>query len=397
LRSQSTAPERWKIPDKSAMAFSPAEYRDRVTRLDALLAKKGVDVYVGSTPEHLNYFAGFDPLGLYFYQQLFYRAGADEPSLLTHKCEKELARTQCWIRDIRIWQHGDDPLQLTIAQLRELGVKPGSRVGIEMGNWYLKASTYHGLVTAMPQVLFVDVTEDVLKLRTIKSPAEIAFMRQAAKFSDIGFAALVAALKPGVSEAELLVSAQSAMVRAGSEYPTLPFIIGSGPRSGLFHAVPTARQVEAGDPVMIELTGSWRRYNSNIVRTVVAGKASAQLRELWRVVSESFWRPFEMVKPGTPVSEIDRLSREVRKAFSDYIPARAGFGMGVAYPPVWAGHPDVLIGNDEPLREGMIFSLEPSVGQYHGATVIFGYNILVTATGAEILQQTDRNLFEVCA
>jgi Xaa-Pro aminopeptidase len=388
---------RQKIPDKAAMAFAPEEYRGRVSRLDALLAKIGVDVYVGSTPENLNYFTGFDPLGLYFYQQMFYRAGTDEPSLLTHKCEKELARTQCWIRDIRIWQHGDDPLQMTIDKLRELGVKPGSRVGIDMGNWYLKASTYHGLVTAMPQVSFVDVTEDVLKLRTIKSPAEIAFMRQAAKFSDIGFAALVAALKPGVSEAELLVSAQSAMVLAGSEYPTLPFIIGSGPRSGLFHAVPTARRVEAGDPVMVELTGSCRRYNSNIVRTVVAGKASAELWELWRVVSESFWRPFELIKPGTPVSEIDRLSREVRKAFSDYIPARAGFGIGVAYPPVWAGPPDILIGNDELLREGMIFSLEPSVGQYRGTTVIFGYNILVTATGAEILQQTDRNLFEVCA
>ena len=385
------------IGERVNMVFTKEEYRSRIGRLNALLAKIGIDVYIGSTPENLNYFAGFDPLGLYFYQHLSHRAGDDEPSLLTHKCEKELARTQTWIRHITIWQHGDDPLQMTLERLRELGVKPGSRVGLEMGNWYLKASTYHGLVQALPGVEFVDVTDEILKLRTIKSPAEIDFMRQAAKFSDIGFAALVDALKPGVTEAELLVSAQSAMVLAGSEYPTLPFIIGSGPRSGLFHAVPTARRVDAGDPVMVELTGSWKRYNSNIVRTIVAGKASAGLKELWRIVNESFWRPFELIRPGTPVSAIDRLSREIRKDYAAYIPARAGFGMGVAYPPVWAGRPDVLIGNDEPLEEGMIFSLEPSIAQYRGATVIFGYNILVTATGAEILQRTDKNLFEVGA
>src|ERR1700722_1004345 len=154
------------IPDRAAMVFSPEEYRGRVSRLSGWLARTGIDVYVGSTPENLNYFAGFDPLGLYFFQHIFYRAGDEEPSLLTHKCEKELARTQCWIRNITIWQHGDDPLQMTIERLRELGVKPGSRVGLEMGNWYLKASTYHGLVQALPDVDFVDVTDEALKLRT---------------------------------------------------------------------------------------------------------------------------------------------------------------------------------------------------------------------------------------
>ena len=392
-----TAEELASLPDRSAMVFAVHEYRDRIARLSALLGKIGVDVYLGSTPENLNYFAGFDPLGLYFYQQLFHRAGDDEPSLLTHKCEKELARTQCWISNIRIWQHGDDPLQMTLQRLRELGVRPGSRVGLEMGNWYLKAGTYQALVSALPDVTFVDVTDDVQKLRTIKSAAEIAHMRTAARFSDVGFAAIVARLQPGVSEAELLSAAQSAMVLEGSEYPTLPFIIGSGPRSGLFHAVPTARRVEAGDPVMIELTGSWKRYNANIVRTITVGGASPQLKALWTLVNEAFWRPFELIRPGLSVSELDRLSREIRQDYADYIPARAGFGMGLAYPPVWAGRPDVLIGNDELLEEGMIFSLEPSVGQYQGCTVIFGYNILVTATGAEILQQTHRSLFEVGA
>ncbi len=384
------------LADRSAMVFAVAEYRARIGRLEATLRAQGIDAYLGSTPENLNYFAGFDPLGLYFYQHLVFAPGMEAPSLLTHKCEKELARTQCWIDDILVWQHGDDPLAMTVERLRALGIGPGSRVGLEMDNWYLKAATYKGLVAAMPGVEFVDVTEAVLRLRTIKSPTEIAHMREAARFSDIGFAAAVEALRhPGVAETEVLAAVQHEMTVAGSEYPTLPFIINSGPRSGLFHGVPTARRIEGGDPVMIEITGSWKRYNSNIVRTVTVGPAVPALKELWRVATEAFWRPFEMIRPGTPVADLDRVSREVRRDYARYIPARAGFGMGLAYPPVWAGRPDILIGDEEVLEEGMIFSLEPSIGQYHGTTVIFGYNILVTATGAEILQKTPADLFEI--
>lgn len=385
------------LKTKSAMVFPLDEYRERIERLAHMLEALEVDAYLGSTPENLNYFTGFDPLGLYFYQHMIFASGMDAPSLITHKCEKELARTQCWIDDISIWQHGDDPLQMTINKLREIGVKKGSRVGLEMDNWYLKASTYKGLVDAMPGIEFVDVTKEVLRLRTIKSPAEIAFMKEAARFSDMGFAAAVEAIRPGISEAEILAEVQSRMTAAGSEYPTLPFIINSGARSGLFHGVPTGKRLAQGDPVMIEITGSWKRYNSNIVRTVVTGKATPALQDLWEIVNESFWRPFELIKPGTPVSELDRLSREIRSQYESYIPARAGFGMGLAYPPVWAGHPDILIGDDEVLQEGMIFSLEPSIAQYHGSTVIFGYNILVTEAGAEILQKTPRDIFEIAA
>ena len=379
------------------MAFPLDEYRERIKRLSRKLETLEVYAYLGFTPENMNYFTGFDPLGLYFYQHLLFASGMDSPSLITHKCEKELARTQCWIDDISIWQHGDDPLKMTVNKLREAGIQKGSRVGLEMDNWYFKASTYKGLVDAMPGVEFFDVTQEILRLRTIKSSAEIACMREAARFSDMGFAAAVEAIRPGVSEAEILAQVQSNMTAAGSEYPTLPFIINSGARSGLFHGVPTGKRLAQGDPVMIEITGSWKRYNSNIVRTVVAGKATPALNGLWDIVNESFWRPFDLIKPGTPVSELDRLSREIRSQHEPYIPARAGFGMGLAYPPVWAGHPDILIGDDEVLQEGMIFSLEPSIAQYHGATVIFGYNILVTESGAEILQQTPRDIFEIAA
>ena len=89
------------LGDKSSVPFALAEYRDRLARLTEALREQDIDVYIGTTPENMNYFSGFDPLGLYFYQNIVFATGADEPVLLTHKCEKELARTQCWISEIQ--------------------------------------------------------------------------------------------------------------------------------------------------------------------------------------------------------------------------------------------------------------------------------------------------------
>lgn len=375
--------------------FSKLEYQHRLGRLKKLLSEQEIDVYIGTTPENILYFTGFDPLGLYFYQNIIFAPGWNEPLLLTHKCEKELARTQSWLSTFEIWEHGEDPVSLTIDRLHLICLPPGVRVGLEMDNWYLKTSTYRRLVSEFPAVEFVDVTDTVLRLRSVKSAQEIERLREAASFSDIGFNAVVENLKPGVREIDLLASVQAEMTSAGSEYPTLPFIIASGPRSGLFHGVPTARRIAEGDLVMIEITGVSDRYNSNIVRTLSAGRAASKDKKLWDIVNESFWVPFEKIRPGVSVSEIDKVSREIRREYAKFIPARSGFGMGLAYPPVWAGHPDILYSASDVLEAGMVFSLEPSIGQYDDRTMIYGYNILVTEDGAEILQQTPRDTFEV--
>ncbi|MER8691105.1 Xaa-Pro peptidase family protein [Mesorhizobium sp. M1136] len=384
-------------PNGKVLTFALREFEDRVGRLDAMLQRENIDIFLGHAPESLNYFTGFDPLGIYLYECVFFQAGAKEPSLLTHKAEKELTVFQCWISEVIIWTHGYNPVQMTIDKLRDLGASAGKRVGIEMANWYLQAELYKALTAAFPGVEFVDVTQNVMQLRTIKSPTEIEYMRKAASFSDLALQATAEILRPGVSELEVLAAVQSRLALAGSEYPTLPFIIASGWRSGTFHAVPSSKIIEAGDPLLFEFTGSWKRYNSNLCRTVVAGKASDRLLDLWKINYESFWRPFELIRPGASVSDIDRLSRDIRGQYSDFIVARAGFGMGLSYPPTFAQYPDILVGDETVLEPGMIFSLEPSISQFEGLTISYGYNILVTESGAEILQKTPKDLFEINA
>lgn len=383
------------LPDHGAQVFETAEYRRRNAELDEQLILEGIDVYMAVVPESLNHLTGFDPTGLYFHQLLVYRPGDAEPTLLTHRCEAELARVGCWHEEIRVWEHGQDPIDLTVALLREYGVRPGTRLGIELDSWYHKAATDRAITAAFPGVETVDVTKVGQRLRERKSPAELEHVRRAAGLSDIGLAALVDAMAPGVSERDLLRAATDAMVAAGSEYPVLPFIIGSGPRSGLFHALPTARRLQAGDPVMVELTGVSARYNANIVRTFVVGRASGRLRELHDLVRRSFDEALAAVGPGRPIGEVDRIARQVRAEYDAYIPARSGFGMGLGYPPIWASGPDVLEGTDGVFEPGMVVSLEPSIAQFEGVTMIYGYNLEITDDGVSLLQSTPPDWFEI--
>lgn len=382
------------LADKCDMRFEPAEFRRRVDLLREELRKCKVDVYVGSKPEHLNYFSGFDPSGGNYYQQLFIDVHSDrDPILLTHKVEAEIARTTCWIDDIRTWRHGEDPVGMTLAILSELSVAPSATVGFELDNSFFRIADFQQLVEALPHASIVDVTNVGMELRVVKSKAEIAYLREAAAIADVGLQAAIDRIQAGAKENEVNAAIQHAVWMAGTENAPFPTTFGSGPRSGLMHAFPTTRVMEAGDPVVVAVAGAVARYFSNVLRVVVAGKASAKVKELHEIVLESFWRGFEALQPGNPIGEADRITKEVRADYADFIPARSGFGVGLAYPPPEV-YPSILAGDPHVLLPGMVLSLEPSIAQYDGMTLILGNNVLITDSGPEILNGIPDRIFE---
>jgi len=382
------------LGDGSTLMFPLEEYRSRVGRLRQVLSERGIDVYLAAVPENMFYFGGFDPAGVYFYyQHLCVTPHSDKCVLLVHKAESEIARTGCCVDDIRIWGHGEDPMEYTLEILKDLGLGKGGTLGLEMSRFAYQIADYLRLEEALPGVRIVDVGDVGDELRVVKSPAEIEYMRKAAKFSDIGLEAAYRAMRPGVSEFEVYARTQEAMHRAGSTHQPFPTLLGTGPRAGLFHGMPSDRIIEKGDLVEIEVWGTSQRYTTNIPRTVVVGRASDEVRMIYDIVQEAFWKGFEAVAPGTPIGEIDRVCREARKGYEDYIPARSGFGLGInfslyPYPSVHESDPHIL----EP---GMIFTLEPSISQYHGNSVIIGNVVLVTEDGAECLSHTDLEAFEL--
>jgi Xaa-Pro dipeptidase len=266
---------------------------------------------------------------------------------------------------------------------------------MNLGGYYQNVKDYYLLRGKLGDVDVVDVSLMIDDLRLRKSEPEIEAMRRAAALADAGFEAALGAIRPGVTEWDVNAAIQHKLASMGCEYPAVPTLLSSGPRTGLFHGLPSARRLEVGDPVMMEIAGVVKRYNVNLVRTVFVGKAPVEARRLYDIVRRAYEAGLAEVRPGVPAGVIDRATREARKDFSDYIPARAGFGIELAYPPVWMASLSILESDPHILEAGHIFALEPSISGYRDWTVILGNVILVTHTGAEELLRRYPEIVEV--
>jgi Xaa-Pro dipeptidase len=113
----------------------------------------------------------------------------------------------------------------------------------------------------------------VPEMRFIKSPAEIAYQRQAAKASEAGMQAAIDTAGVGVSEREMAAEICAAMIRAGSDLPG-PGVVSSGERAYHLHGGYSDRVLERGDIVQIETTPNVRHYHARFMRPIRVAEAS---------------------------------------------------------------------------------------------------------------------------
>ena len=122
-------------------------------------------------------------------------------------------------------------------------------------------------------------------VRRPKDSIELDRMRAAAGASRAGFAAAVPMLRAGVSEREVQIELETAAFREGAEAMAYDSIVGSGPNSAVLHVMPSARQLEAGDLVLIDAGAQHLFYASDVTRTYpVGGSLDSQQQELHSLV-----------------------------------------------------------------------------------------------------------------
>src|SRR2546429_217081 len=107
--------------------------------------------------------------------------------------------------------------------------------------------------------------------RLVKSANELALLRRAGAFADAGLQAALGHARPGVTERRLAAEIEYAMRSAGSDYPSIPTELTSGPRSVLVHGTPSHRILEAGDLVHVEVGGGGPRHNAVRLQTFHIG------------------------------------------------------------------------------------------------------------------------------
>jgi len=374
-----------------ALHFSAEEFAERRRRAIAAMAEAKLDGLLMFRQESMYYLTGYDTFGYVFFQCLY--LGADgELTLLTRAPDLLQAKHTSDIEDIRIWV--DAPDAKPAEQLREIlsshGCK-GKRLGVEWESYGLTARNGQRLAAALEGFgTLVDASELVSRLRVVKSPAELAYVRRAAELGDSALDEARRLAKPGASEGDILAAMQSAVFRGGGDDPANEYIIGSGPDALLCRYKSGRRNLDATDQLTLEFAGVYRHYHSCLMRTLVIGQVDPRLAEMHKAAVEALGASENALKPGHSFGDVfDAHARTL-----DALGHRAhrlnacGYSLGTTFAPNWMDWPMLYHGNPVPIAPGMVIFLHMILfDAEHGLAMTLGRTSEVTGAGARVLSR----------
>ena len=370
--------------------FSEEELAVRRRAAVAELADRGLDGLLMFRQESMYYLTGYDTFGYVFFQCLYMGADGETMTLLTRTPDLRQAKHTSVIEDIRLWydEEGANPAADLKEILDEHGCR-GKRLGIETDAYGLTGFNLKLVEAALDGFCeLVEVSDLVTRLRVVKSPAEIEYVREAARLADLGLERAIEVAAPGVFEGDVLAALQGAIFEGGGDFPANEVIVGSGPRALLFRSAAGMRRMDEVDQLSLEWAGSYRHYHAAMMRTFAVGEASGYQRRLHSAVREALGEMTEALVPGRPVGEIDEAQRRVLDAagLKEHRFAASGYSLGTTFAPNWMDWPMLYSGNPVIAEPGMVFFLHCVVADSdRGVAMSLGYTCLVTEGGREIL------------
>src|SRR5918998_2721974 len=167
--------------------FAAEELASRREAAAAELARRGLDGLLMFRQESMYYLTGYDTFGYVFFQCLYMGADGETLPLLTRTPDMRQAEHTSVIPDIRVWYdaEGADPAENLKDILEEHGCR-GKRLGVETDAYGLTGFNQKRVEAALDGLCeLVESSDLVTRLRAVKSEAEIAYVREAARLADV--------------------------------------------------------------------------------------------------------------------------------------------------------------------------------------------------------------------
>ncbi|MGQ9715720.1 MAG: M24 family metallopeptidase [Anaerolineae bacterium] len=323
-------------------------FLDRLQRVRTRLSEEGLDWLLVSHPENRRYLSGFT--GSFGYLLI----SQEEALLATDFRYFQQVQEQAPAYTLAKVQGG--ALE-SLASILQQHVAEGARLGFEAE--HLTVALYEKLRGDVGSVQWVPTQGLVERLRAVKDPEEVAAIRRAVALADDVLEDVLPTLRPGVTEREVAWRLESAMRERGAEKVSFDLIVASGPNSAKPHAVTTDRPLGRGEPIVMDMGCVVDGYCSDLTRTVILGEPDGRFRDLYDLVLQAQRAAEEGIRPGMSGREADALAREILDAagYKEEFGHSLGHGVGLEIHEL----PRLSALAEEPLQEGMVFTVEPGV------------------------------------
>lgn len=356
------------------MLFTKQEYESRVRKTKAAMDKSGMQMLLVMDPANMNYLTGYDGWSFYVHQGVIISLDIEHPFWFGRAQDSNGARLTTWLPDDAIYGYPDEYVQSRYTHtmrwvadlLREKALDKKS-LGVEMDGYWFNARMYTTLSEELPQADLMDGTNLVNWIRAVKSPAEIEYMRQAARICENVMQIAVDEIDIGVWEKDVAAKVCAAQIAGtqtfGGSSPAIFPIMPSAERTSTAHLTfDPDRQYQKNDVVLLELSGARHRYHAPLSRTVYLGNPPEDLRKTADGVVKGLQETLTFIRPGLTAEAVEARWRKAIAHTGVVKPSRVGYSYGLNYVPDWGEHTISLRPGDKTILEpGMTLHFMPGI------------------------------------
>ena len=271
-----------------------------------------------------------------------------------------------------------------------------ARIGVDFDAHYYTARAHQHLVNGLPNAKLSDNRELVNWARLVKSPAELAYMREAGRIVSDTMRHALSKLAPGVRQYEVIADVYHDQIIGFDgkygDYTSLCPLIQVGEGTSTPHLTWSDDPLPDSGLVVMELGGARRHYHAPLTRTAHVGQPPRDMARLAEVIVEGGDRAIEAARPGVTCEKVEALWQSILNRNGYEKKSRVGYSIGLNYPPDWGERTASLRAGDKTVLEvGMCFHFQSGVWlDEFGAAI--SEPIVIAENGGERLCDVGREL-----
>lgn len=230
----------------------------------------------------------------------------------------------------------------------------------------------------------------VREVRQVKSSREVEAIGRACRIAIGAMRRASREARAGISEREFAASLEYQMRTGGASGRAFETIALVDERGSLPHGHAGGRRLSGGGTMLVDWGAVVAGYRSDLTRIIGAGRVTAIVARLFRVVCRAQRAALERIRPGVSARSVDGAARRVieEAGYGKCFGHGLGHGVGLDV------HELPIISKSAPkrLREGMVFSVEPGIYLPGEAGVRIEDLVVVTNDGCRRLTSLSRDI-----
>ncbi len=291
--------------------FSRDELSGRQERVRGRMAELGYDGLLLFKMEDMYWLSGYDSEGFVIFDCMFIGV-AGELTHVTRRADLANIRYSSVCDDIRIWEDREgNPKSRAIKDMLDGHGLQGRRIGVQVDAMGISPRLHGELRAELDGWCdLVDAPDFIRRLRLVKSPQELDYLRAAGRILDEAARAAVDAIHAGVDEGELFAAIYATILRRGGDMPAHRILLGSGDAAMNVRYTTGRRAVPANDQVTFELGCGYRHYHAADMFVVLTGPVvDERHRRMHAACAKALGDVQGIPRPGTTLGEVFDMHR----------------------------------------------------------------------------------------